>query len=173
MIQVCSNALTDEKSGLIKVERRCITCFAFPKSNLEGVMMADQKKDPDNEMSKPGRKGIQRVLWAAYYSYRGIRSAIQNEAAFRQELALMLFLIPLAFWLGETVEQQILLIGPCVLVVVVELLNSAIEAVVDRIGSERHVLSGQAKDMGSAAVFFSLLLVVVSWGLIGWNRFFG
>ena len=85
----------------------------------------------------------------------------------------MLILIPLAFWLGETVEEQLLLIGPCILVVVAELINSAIEAVVDRIGPERHVLSGQAKDMGSAAVFFCLILVVVSWGLIGWDRFCG
>ena len=134
--------------------------------------MVQQAKNSDTEMSKPGRRGLKRVLWATYYSYCGVRSALQNEAAFRQEFVLMLFLIPLAFWLGETVEQQILLIGPCLLVVVVELLNSAIEAVVDRIGSERHVLAGQAKDMGSAAVFFSLLLVMVSWGLIGWSRFF-
>lgn len=134
--------------------------------------MAEQEQAPDVEMSKPGRKGLQRIFWATHYSYRGIRSAWENEAAFRQESVLMLVLIPLAFWLGETVEQQLLLIGPCVLVVVVELINSAIEAVVDRIGSERHVLSGQAKDMGSAAVFFCLLLVVVSWGLIGWDRFF-
>ncbi len=134
--------------------------------------MTEQNERAETEMTKPGRKGLSRVLWAAYYSYRGICSALKNEAAFRQELALMMLLLPLAFWLGETVEQQLLLIGPCVLVVVVELLNSAIEAVVDRIGAERHVLSGQAKDMGSAAVFFSLLLVVLSWGLIGWNRFF-
>lgn len=135
--------------------------------------MTEQASKPDEEMTKPGRRGLKRVLWAGYYSYRGICSALKNEAAFRQELALMLILIPLAFWLGETVEQQLLLIGPCVLVVVVELLNSAIEAVVDRIGSERHVLSGQAKDMGSAAVLLSLLLVAVSWGLIVWNRFLG
>ena len=135
--------------------------------------MTEQQGNPDEAMTKPGRKGLERVLWAGYYSYRGIRSALKNEAAFRQELALMLILIPLAFWLGETVEQQLLLIGPCVLVVVVELVNSAIEAVVDRIGSERHVLSGQAKDMGSAAVFCSLSLVVISWGLIAWNRFAG
>ena len=134
--------------------------------------MIEQPNDSDIEMTKPGRKGLQRVFWAGYYSYRGIRSALKNEAAFRQELALILVLIPLAFWMGETVEQQLLLISPCILVIVVELLNSAIEAVVDRIGPERHVLSGQAKDMGSAAVFFSLLLVVVSWALIGWNRFF-
>lgn len=135
--------------------------------------MVDQtEKNDTDEMSKPGRKGVQRIIWATYYSFRGVRAALQNEAAFRQEFALMVFLLPLAFWLGETVEQQLLLIAPCILVVVVELLNSAIEAVVDRIGSERHILSGRAKDMGSAAVFFCLFLVVLSWGLIGWHRFF-
>ncbi len=83
----------------------------------------------------------------------------------------MLFMMPFAFWLGETAEQQILLIAPCFLVLIVELINSAIEAVVDRIGSEMHELSGQAKDMGSAAVLLSLLLVILSWGLIAWHRF--
>lgn len=131
-------------------------------------------KDQDTQIhNKPRRRGIARLLWAAYYSYRGIRAACMFEAAFRQELVLMMALVPLAFWLGETVEQRILLIAPCFLVIVVELLNSAIEAVVDRIGAERHELSGQAKDMGSAAVFCSLLLVALSWGLIGWNRFMG
>lgn len=145
--------------------------YYLQKYNHEGIEMAEQEQGPDVEMSKPGKRGVQRIIWASYYSYRGIRAALQHEAAFRQEFVLMLILIPLAFWLGETVEQQLLLIGPCVLVVVAELINSAIEAVVDRIGVERHVLSGQAKDMGSAAVFFCLFLVVVSWGLIGWNRF--
>lgn len=134
--------------------------------------MRDESDRAETEMEKPGRKGFSRLLWAGYYSYRGIRFAVKHEAAFRQELSLMLLLVPVAFWLGETVEQYLLLIGPCILVVVVELLNSAIEAVVDRIGPERHVLSGQAKDMGSAAVLISLLLVLLSWGLIGWNRFF-
>ena len=83
----------------------------------------------------------------------------------------MLLMLPFAFWLGETAEQQILLIAPCILVIIVELINSAIEAVVDRIGPEMHELSGRAKDMGSAAVLFSLLLVILSWGLIAWHRF--
>ncbi len=122
-------------------------------------------------MSKPARKGLTRIIWAGYYSYRGIIAACRYEAAFRQELILMLIMLPFAFWLGETAEQRILLIGPCVLVIIVELMNSAIEAVVDRIGSEMHELSGRAKDMGSAAVLFSLILVIISWGLIAWHRF--
>ncbi len=124
-------------------------------------------------MKSSGKRGIERIIWATCYSYRGIRAAIQNEAAFRQEFCLLLLLVPLAFWLGESVEQRILLIAPCLLVLVVELLNSAIEAVVDRIGPERHELSGRAKDMGSAAVFLSLLLVILTWGLIIWERWAG
>lgn len=83
----------------------------------------------------------------------------------------MFALLPVAFWLGETAVQHILLIAPCLLVIIVELLNSAIEAIVDRIGPEMHELSGRAKDMGSAAVLFSLALVILSWGLIAWHRF--
>jgi diacylglycerol kinase (ATP) len=105
------------------------------------------------------------------YSYRGIRAAWRNEAAFRQELMLMLIMLPAAFWLGSTTEQRLLLIGPCLLIVIVELINSAIEAAIDRIGPEMHELSGQAKDMGSAAVLFSLALVILSWGMIAWQRF--
>ncbi len=122
-------------------------------------------------MNKTERKGLRRILWANYYSYRGIVAACRHEAAFRQELTAMLIMLPFAFWLGETAVQRILLIAPCILVIIVELINSAIEAIVDRIGSEMHELSGRAKDMGSAAVFLSLLLVLMSWGLIAWHRF--
>lgn len=122
--------------------------------------------------NKPGRTGLKRVLWANYYSYLGVKAAWRSEAAFRQELCLMLVMLPCAFWLGQSTLQYIALIAPLFLVVIVELLNSAIEAVVDRIGTERHNLSGQAKDMGSAAVFFALVLVILSWGLIAWQRFF-
>lgn len=112
-----------------------------------------------------------RILWAAYYSFQGFRAAWKHEAAFRQELMLMLVLFPCAFVLGETAEQRVMLLAPCFLVVIVELLNSAIEAVVDRIGPEKHTLSGRAKDLGSAAVFLSLSLVFITWGLFGWSRF--
>ena len=102
---------------------------------------------------------------------RGLRSAWQREAAFRQECVLAAVLVPAAFVVGETLVQTALLIATLALVLVVELLNSALEAVVDRIGRERHPLAGQAKDMGSAAVFVSLLLVVVTWVLVGAARF--
>ncbi|MCK9173726.1 MAG: diacylglycerol kinase [Desulforhopalus sp.] len=113
--------------------------------------------------NKPGRKGMDRILWAAYYSWRGFISAVKYEAAFRQELILVFLMLPFAFWLGDGAVEHFLLIGSGLLVLIVELLNSAIEAVVDRIGMERHRLSGQAKDMGSAAVFLSLLLMTVCW----------
>jgi diacylglycerol kinase (ATP) len=124
------------------------------------------------DMSRVQRSGIKRIIRAAGYSYQGILAAWKHEAAFQQELVSALFMVPIAFWLGETAEQQILLIGSCMLVIIVELLNSAIEAVVDRIGPGEHNLSGRAKDMGSAAVLISLLLVVLSWTLIIRHRFF-
>ena len=128
-------------------------------------------KNSGATVNKTKRKGLARILWAGYYSYKGIVAACRNEAAFRQELILMFIMLPFAFWLGETVLQHLLLIAPCILVIIVELINSAIEAIVDRIGSEVHELSGRAKDMGSAAVFFSLMLVILSWGFIAWHRF--
>ena len=122
-------------------------------------------------MSKPGKSGILRVIHATRYSALGIRAAWQNEAAFRQELTLSLILMPIAFWLGQNAIEVILLLSSCLLVIIIELLNSAIEAVVDRIGPEHHELSGRAKDMGSAAVFFGLALVIVVWAGIAAQRF--
>lgn len=117
-------------------------------------------------MAKPGNTGIKRIINAAGYSYKGLTAAFRHEAAFRQELALVLLLLPVAVWAGNTGLQRALLIVVLLLVLIVELLNSAIEAVVDRIGSEHHELSGRAKDIGSAAVFVSLVNVVVVWGLV-------
>ena len=99
---------------------------------------------------------------------QGLKSAWRHEAAFRQELLLILLLTPLAFWLGEGMTQKLLLLLVSWLVVIVEVLNSGIEAVVDHIGSEHHELSGRAKDLGSAAVFLSLMLSLVVWiGVVG------
>jgi diacylglycerol kinase (ATP) len=122
-------------------------------------------------MANQNQKGLKRIWNAWFYSMAGIRTCWKNEAAFRQELVLSLFLAGAAFWVGETATQQVLLIGSCLVVLIAELLNSAIEAAIDRIGEDRHKLSGRAKDMGSAAVFASLVLVVVTWGLIGFERF--
>ncbi|QNF13477.1 diacylglycerol kinase [Aeromonas jandaei] len=115
-------------------------------------------------MAKPGATGVTRIINAAGYSMKGLRSAWINEAAFRQELMLILLLMPLAFWIGDSLNQILLLIIISWLVVIVEVLNSAVEAVVDRIGPEHHELSGRAKDLGSAAVFIALALNALVWG---------
>lgn len=109
---------------------------------------------------------IARVWRAAAYSSAGLRAAVREEAAFRQELALFIVLAPLGLWLGESGLERALLVGSLILVLITELLNSALEAVVNRVGSEPHPLSGMAKDMGSAAVFLAMILVVIVWGLI-------
>ena len=122
-------------------------------------------------MGKPGNTGIRRIVNATFFSLAGLRAAWLHESAFRQETLLCAVLIPAAFWLGQTAVERALLIGSCLLVLIVELLNSGVEAVVDRVGDEHHDLAGRAKDLGSAAVFVSLALVVVVWGLIAWARF--
>ncbi|MBL0614542.1 diacylglycerol kinase [Aeromonas veronii] len=121
-------------------------------------------------MAKPGATGVTRIINATGYSMKGLKSAWINEAAFRQELMLILLLMPLAFWIGDSLNQILLLIIISWLVVIVEVLNSAVEAVVDRIGPEHHELSGRAKDLGSAAVFIALALNALVWGaLVGRN----
>jgi diacylglycerol kinase (ATP) len=107
-------------------------------------------------MAKPGETGLRRVISAAGYSLKGLRSCWNNEAAFRQEVMAGILMFPLALWLG----------GSLMLVLIVEILNSGIEAVVDRIGHEHHDLSGLAKDLGSAAVMLSLINVAVVWALV-------
>lgn len=121
-------------------------------------------------MGKTGVTGFKRVWNALFFSLRGITAAWRHESAFRQELTIAILLVPCALWLGRDAVEYALLLGSLLIVLVTELLNSAIEAVVDRVGTDRHELSGQAKDMGSAAVFFSLMLVLLVWGLIGWQR---
>ncbi|MCP5328521.1 MAG: diacylglycerol kinase [Sinobacteraceae bacterium] len=103
-------------------------------------------------------------------SWQGLAGAWREEAAFRQELALAALVIPLGLWLGRSGVERALLIAPMVLLLIVELLNSAVEAVVDRIGLERHPLSGLAKDLGSAAVLLSLILLAAVWGLVLFDR---
>lgn len=112
--------------------------------------------------------GIKRIILAGDYSLLGFKAAFRHEAAFRQELFLALVLIPLALWLDVDSIRRVLMISSIILVMIVELLNSAIEAVVDRIGIERHELSGRAKDLGSAAVLAMLLLTAYIWGEALW-----
>ena len=123
-------------------------------------------------MPKPGKTGLTRIFYAYRYSMQGIRAALKHEAAFRQEMLLAIILIPLAFFVTQDAVKLALLISAPILVLVVEILNSAIEAVVDRFGEEHHELSGRAKDMGSAAVLFSLLIVAVIWGFILFETYF-
>jgi len=111
-------------------------------------------------------RGFTRLLRACGASWQGLRGAYREEAAFRQELAGAALLIPLGLWLGHTGVERALLVAPVLLVLIVELLNSAIEAAVDRIGLERHALSGLAKDFGSAAVLGSLILLASVWALV-------
>ena len=113
-----------------------------------------------------GKTGLRRVWNAFHYSCAGLHAAYRHEDAFRQEVLLALVLVPLAIWLGEGAVERALLIGCVLLVLIVELINSAIEATVDRISLDRHPLAKRAKDIGSAAVLISLLTVVVVWSCV-------
>ena len=117
-------------------------------------------------MANHNIRGWRRVINAFGYSMQGFKACFQAEEAFRQELFLLLFLIPIGLWLGETPVERALLLGSLLIILIVELLNSAIEAGVDRVGLERHELSARAKDIASAAVFMSFTLTGTVWGLI-------
>lgn len=124
-------------------------------------------------MGKPDNTGIRRVIRATRFSAQGFAHAWRHEAAFRQELGGGLVMTPVALWLGPTAYEKLLLVASLLLVLIVELLNSAVEAAIDRVGDEHHELSGRAKDLGSAAVFVSLALVVLVWAAVAWKRFNG
>ncbi|MCW2256540.1 diacylglycerol kinase (ATP) [Providencia alcalifaciens] len=117
-------------------------------------------------------KGFTRVIKAAGYSLKGLKAAWINEAAFRQESVAAVLAVVIACWLDISYIDRLLLISSVVLVAIVELINSAIEAVVDRVGSEYHELSGRAKDIGSAAVFITIGLALVIWATVLWQRYF-
>ncbi len=117
-------------------------------------------------MANSGNQGVVRLVKALGYSWKGFIAAWRNEEAFRQEAVACLVLLPLALWLGDNGVERALLVLTALLVPLVELMNSAIEAVVDRVGVEKHTLSGRAKDMGSAAVFVSLVILGSVWGLV-------
>jgi diacylglycerol kinase (ATP) len=114
-------------------------------------------------MAKTGATGITRIINAAGYSWLGIKAAYKNEAAFRQELLLCLLLTPVALYFGDSYADKAILIASLVFILLVEILNSALEAVVDRFGDEIHPLSGRAKDMGSAAVLFAFIIAGLTW----------
>lgn len=124
-------------------------------------------------MADSGFRGPKEIFRAFQWSMKGLKATYQAEASFRMEIYLCIILIPLAIWLAQTPIELILLIGSCLLVLLVEIINSAIEAIVDLVcGEERHQLAGRAKDMGSAAVFMSQVIVVLVWGLILYNNLF-
>jgi diacylglycerol kinase (ATP) len=117
-------------------------------------------------MANQNAKGLRRIVNAFIFSMAGFKACFENEEAFRQEVFVLIPLLPLALWLGETGLERALLVISLLIVPIVELLNSAIEANVDRVGLERHELSQRAKDIASAAVFTSILLAAAVWALI-------
>lgn len=123
-------------------------------------------------MPKPGKTGVSRIVDAFGYSKRGFAAAWRYEAAFRQEVVLAAGLLPAALWVGTTTIERLLLVASVFWVLMAELANSAIEAAIDRTGDELHVLSGRAKDMGSALVLVSLILLAIIWLSLGVTRFF-
>lgn len=119
---------------------------------------------------KPGETGFRRIIDATGYSWLGLKAAFKHESAFRQELLLCLILAPIALWFADSGIEFVLLLGSLFLILIVELLNSGLEAVVDRFGGEMHKLSGRAKDIGSAAVFLSLINAAITWSVILWPK---
>ena len=117
-------------------------------------------------MGNQNIRGLERLVNATIYSWQGLKATFKHEEAFRQELYLAIFLIPAGLWLGKTGTERAILVGVILLVFIVELFNTGIEAIVDRHGQEPHELSGLAKDVGSAAVLISLINVCVVWALV-------
>ena len=123
-------------------------------------------EQPNRESPFKGKTGLGRIWRALFYSFDGLRAAYRHEDAFRQEVWLALVLIPLAFVISATSVSRALMVASVLLVLIVELINSAIEAAIDRISLDHHDLSKRAKDIGSAAVFLALLNVAVVWGCV-------
>jgi len=124
-------------------------------------------------MGQPGLKGLPRLIAAFGNSVAGMRVCWRKEEAFRQEILMLLAALPLGLWLGENAVERILLIGSVWQIAIFETLNSAVEAVVDRIGTEYHALSGYAKDIASASVLLASFLALLVWGLILYDKFQG
>ncbi|MBL1143028.1 MAG: diacylglycerol kinase [Proteobacteria bacterium] len=120
-------------------------------------------------MAEDGKKGIKRLYHATIYSWQGFKAAYKSEEAFKQEVFLCIILIPLGLYLGQNGIERAILIGAALLIPIVELLNTGIEVLTDRVGTEHHKLSGRAKDIGSAAVLLSLINAAVVWILVLFN----
>lgn len=117
--------------------------------------------------------GLRRLFNATRYSLQGVRSAFKYEVAFRQETWLLLVGVPLAFWVAQSVWQTAILIAVLMLIMVVEMINSALETLVDRVGMDYNELSGRTKDMGSAAVLLTILMAIMLWSAALWQRLLG
>ncbi len=141
-------------------------------STDEPLLMSKTKQHQSLNSGKPGNTGLTRVIKAAGYSAKGLKAAFKHEAAIRQELAMLVLAIALVRVFDLSVVERILMLGVVVLVFIVELINSAIEAVVDRIGVEHHELSGRAKDIGSAAVMVALFFAGFTWLYILISHYF-
>lgn len=122
----------------------------------------------DIEMTKV--RGLARFYYATKYSMQGLKAALKHEPAFQYEAVAFLVMFPASFFVAQTATQWALLIGSCLLVLILEIINSAIEAVVDRAGTEFNELAGRAKDLGSAAVFLGIIITLATWGGIIWDN---
>lgn len=124
-------------------------------------------------MHKPDATGLKKLVNSTRYSWWGLKSAWKHEEAFRLEVCLALVMVPMAFYIGENHTHSLLLVLSVGLVLFAETINTALESVVDRIGAEHHPLAGQAKDLGSSAVFISLMIAGIIWISSIWRFFFG
>lgn len=167
--QDAQHCVSEHRVGLPEVFATILQQIEFFDSpappRAQHAMLAKTVSVDVNESCHSMKKntGLKRIRMAAVYSYRGICAALRHEAAFRQESFLAVGAVMLALWLDVTSVERVILISVTILVMIVELLNSALEAVVDRIGTEHHELSGRAKDMGSGAVLISLILWFYAW----------
>ena len=125
--------------------------------------------DPTHEQPKK-LTGFKRIIWASFYSYKGLISALCHETAFRQEFIALVLLTPLVFWIDFIAFERFILIVSMVAVMVVELINSAIESTLDRVSTELHPLAGRAKDYGSLAVMLTLFISIAAWTLFLWPK---
>lgn len=137
----------------------------IPQAAVDPYLASTEPETAHNESPHKGKTGLTRVWKALFYSLAGLKAAYRHEDAFRQEVMLAAVLIPLAFLLSADNLARALMVGSVLLVLVVELINSAIEATVDRISLKDHVLAKRAKDIGSASVFVALVNVIVMWSL--------
>lgn len=143
-----------------------------PSPDKQKLYAKDYKmtKPEINLVNKPNGIGIGRIFKATKCSIKGFKAAFKEESAFRTELALGLVLLPLSFWLAQSLQHWALLVISFLLLLIVELLNSAIEALTDRVGVEYHVLSGRAKDIASAAVTLALIVLFIVWAVAGYEK---